>query len=95
MSPFQMIPAQIDILNIVQDLRALGWTDYKVEIAAGLTQGYIAQCRGGNIRQPAYDKAARLYNFWVQQTQVSAPSTTNLPRLLMASSSYTATARST
>ena len=68
MSPFQMIPAQIDVLAIVADLRSRNWPDYKIEMVAGLGRGYIAQCRCGNIKSPAYDKAARLYNFWVQET---------------------------
>lgn len=68
-----MIPVQIDVVGIVAELRARGWTDYKLEIATGLGQGYIAQCRMGNVKNPSYGKAARLYNFWVQE--MTAPST--------------------
>ena len=64
-----MIPPQIDVLQIVDDLREWGWLNYKIEIAAGLGHGYIAQVRCGNIKEPAYGKAARLYNFWHQQRQ--------------------------
>lgn len=65
-----MIPAQIDIEQIVADLRAWGWLDYKIEVACGLGAGYIAQVRCGNIRNPAYSKAARLFNFWEDQQQL-------------------------
>ena len=64
-----MIPPQIDVLAIVDDLREWGWLNYKIEVAAGLGHGYIAQVRCGNIREPAYGKAARLYNFWCQQAK--------------------------
>jgi hypothetical protein len=63
----KMIPAQVDVMAIIADLRAWGWLDYKIEIAAGLGAGYIAQVRAGNIKEPAYGKAARLHNFWVSQ----------------------------
>lgn len=65
--PFVEIPAQIDILQIIADLKEWGWVDYKIEVVAGLGQGYIAQVRAGNIREPAYGKAARLYNFWTAE----------------------------
>jgi len=59
-----VIPAQVDILQIVADLREWGWLDAKIEIRCGLGSGYVAQVRAGNIREPAYGKAARLFNFW-------------------------------
>lgn len=62
-----MIPVQIDIAQIVADLNGWGWRDYKIEICCGLGSGYIAQVRCGNIRSPAYDKAARLFNFWEEE----------------------------
>lgn len=75
-----MIPAQIDVLQIVADLKAWGWLDSKIEVACGLGQGYIAQVRGGFIKEPAYGKAARLYNFWEDeqrlQTRAAAETTT-------------------
>lgn len=54
----------IDVLQIVADLKSWGWLDSKIETVCGLGQGYIAQVRCGNIKEPAYSKAARLYNFW-------------------------------
>ena len=65
-----MIPAQVDVLQIVADLNAWGWRDYKIEVACGLGGGYIAQVRCGNIREPAYGKAARLFNFWEEQSRL-------------------------
>lgn len=65
-----MIPSQIDILQIVADLQKWGWRDYKIEVFCGLGGGYIAQVRAGNIREPAYGKAARLYNFWEEERLV-------------------------
>ena len=62
-----MIPAQIDVMQIVADLNEWGWRDYKIEVACGLGSGYISQVRCGNIREPAYGKAARLFNFWEEE----------------------------
>ncbi len=64
-----MIPVMIDCETIIADLKADGWLDAKIEIACGLGQGYIAQLRAGHIREPAYTKAARLYNFWLDRQQ--------------------------
>ena len=95
MTPFQMIPSQIDMLAIIADLRSIGWPDYKIEVIVGLGKGYIAQCRCGNIKSPAYDKAARLYNFWVQETQVTASSTVSRPIMNVTSGGFSATRPST
>lgn len=65
-----MIPSKIDIVSIIAELNVLGWKDYKIEQAAGLGSGYVARIRSDVIRNPSYDKAARLHNFWV--TQISA-----------------------
>jgi len=67
-----VIPPMIDVLQIVADLNAWGWRDSKIEIACGLGQGYVAQVRCGNIREPAYSKAARLHNFWEAESEVQA-----------------------
>ena len=64
-----MIPPAVDVLQIVADLNGWGWRDYKIEVACGLGSGYIAQIRCGGIKEPAYGKAARLYNFWFEQSQ--------------------------
>ena len=62
-----MIPVQIDVLSLVADLNGWGWRDYKIEISCGLGSGYVAQVRCGNVKEPAYGKAARLFNFWEEQ----------------------------
>jgi hypothetical protein len=66
-----MIPAEIDAIQIITDLRARGWNDSKIEVACGFSQGYIAQIRGGGIRLLSYQRAARLYNFW--ESEMNAP----------------------
>ena len=63
----QPIPMQIDMLGIVAELNSLGWSDYKIEITAGLGSGYIANFRRGRIVSPGYITAARLWNFWVSE----------------------------
>ena len=65
-----MIPIQIDVAAIVQDLNTWGWLDYKIEVHCGLGSGYISQVRRGAIKEPAYGKAARLYNFWSSEQLV-------------------------
>lgn len=62
-----MIPPNIDVAQVVADLKEWGWLDSKIEVRCGLGQGYIAQVRCGGIKSPAYDKAARLYNFWYDE----------------------------
>ena len=64
-----MIPPNIDLAQVVADLNAWGWRDYKIEIRCGLGKGYIAQVRCGNIKSPAYDKGARLFNFWFEENE--------------------------
>ena len=59
-----MIPAHIDAVAILADMRAMGWIDSKVEIAIGVSAGYFAQVKAGHIKEPSYAKAARLYNLW-------------------------------
>lgn len=68
-----MIPAHIDVAQVVADLNDWGWRDYKIEIYCGLGSGYIAQIRCGNIREPAYSKAARLFNFWQEENARRVP----------------------
>jgi len=58
------IPPHVDIEQMIADLGSWGWRDYKIEVRCGLGKGYIAQIRCGNVKAPAYDKAARIFNFW-------------------------------
>jgi hypothetical protein len=67
-----VIPAELDIHGMLDDLGRWGWRDYKIEIACGLSGGYISQIRCGNIRFLAYQKAARLYNFWFSEQEMVA-----------------------
>lgn len=59
-----MIPAKIDHLSILQDLKGMGWLDFKIELACGFASGYVSQLKCGNIQDMSYARAARLYNFW-------------------------------
>lgn len=65
-----MIPPAIDHVAILDDLRAWGWCNYKVEIACGFTRGYVAQLRCGNIAEMSYNRAARLFNFWEEEQEL-------------------------
>lgn len=57
------IPSHVDIEAILNDLARLGWTDFKIEIACGFSSGYVTHLRSHKIHEPAFSKAARLYNF--------------------------------
>jgi hypothetical protein len=59
-----VIPPNLDYTQIIRDLNALGWRDYKIEIACGWTKGYVSQVKAGNMSEMFYPRAARLYNFW-------------------------------
>ena len=67
------IPANIDAIAILADLNRWGITDYKVEMICGLSIGYLAQVKYGNIRVMGYPKAARLYNLWVGELRIRTP----------------------
>lgn len=57
-----MIPEEINILAVLNELHDLGWKDSMVEVECGYTRGYIAQIRCGNMEMPTYPKAAKLLN---------------------------------
>ncbi len=59
-----MIPAGIDHLVLLADLKRWGWQDNKIELACAFSGGYVSQLKCGNIKDMSYSKAARLYNFW-------------------------------
>lgn len=65
----QMIPANIDTSHILRDLNDWGWRDYKIEVACGFSKGYIAQVRCRNVKEMTYVRAARLYNFWLAESE--------------------------
>lgn len=58
----------IDPVAIIADLNQAGWPDQKIEIACGFSGGYIAHLRNGSVLQISHQKAVRLHNFWVDQT---------------------------
>ena len=63
-----MIPADIDHRIILAELNEIGWKDYKIDMACGFSNGYCAQLKK-NIRLMTYQRAARLYNFWEDETR--------------------------
>lgn len=66
-----MIPPAIDVDQILADLNAAGWPDYKIEMACGFSRTYVAQLRRRQDREVLYKHGARLYNFWYDQTCMS------------------------
>lgn len=73
------IPGNIDHLGIITDLKSWGLLDSKIELICGFSTGYVARLRHGHVKQMTYQRAARLYNFWVdekgQHLQVTLRST--------------------
>jgi hypothetical protein len=62
-----MIPANVDHIGIIADLNTWGIRDYKIELCCNFSEGYVAQLKCGNVKQMAYQRAARLYNFWFEE----------------------------
>lgn len=60
-----LVPAEIDVVQIIDDLRSWGWRDQKLEIACGFSPGYVAKLCAGPRPERPYQLAARLHNFWV------------------------------
>jgi len=69
------IPANIDHVAIIKDLNRWGLLDAKIENICGFSQGYVSQLRAGRIRQMTYQRAARMYNFWVEELGTRVPTT--------------------
>lgn len=63
----QPLPAHIDHLSILADLRDWGWLDSKIETVCGFSNGYVARLRCKDVTAMSYFRAARLYNFWLDQ----------------------------
>lgn len=57
-----MIPVNVNVVELLDELNRLGWRDYKVEIECGFTKSYIAQIRNGNVVKPGYANVAKLLN---------------------------------
>lgn len=64
-----MIPL-IDHVQIIKDLNAWGWRDFKIDTVCGFSAGYVAQIKCGNVRSMAHERAMRLYNFWEQEAMM-------------------------
>jgi hypothetical protein len=69
-----MIPMAIDSKQLIEDLSQWGWLDFKIETVCGFSRGYVAQIRCGNIKEMSYARAARLYNFWLEEEEKNRPS---------------------
>lgn len=67
--PTYIQPAAIDHLAILDELKAMGWRDFKIETMCGFASGYVAQLRCKNVTNMAYYRAVRLHNFWVSERQ--------------------------
>lgn len=63
-----MIPANVDYLALLGDLNRWGIRDYKIEAICGLGNGHVAQLKCGAIKDMKYRNAARLYNFWFDES---------------------------
>ena len=63
------IPAHIDIVSVIQDLNRWGWFDLKIEVACGFSEGYITKLKQGRVVQMRYDRTARLYNLWCEESE--------------------------
>lgn len=58
-----VIPETIDCIALLDELNAWGWCDYKINEACGFPHGYVNDIRRRDIRNPWYQRAAKIYNF--------------------------------
>lgn len=68
------IPANIDHHAILADLNTWGWSDYKIGMSCGFSDGYVAQLKCDNIKEMGYQKASRLFNFWESEKDLHTQS---------------------
>ena len=64
-----MIPVEIDAPQLISDLNRWGWRDFKIETVCGFSSGYIAQIKHGTLKKLSYQRAARLFNFWEEESR--------------------------
>jgi len=57
-----VIPVNVNVIEILDELNRLGWKDYKIEIECGFSKSYVPQIRCGNVVKPAYANVAKLLN---------------------------------
>jgi transcriptional regulator with XRE-family HTH domain len=67
-----VIQVEIDAIAILDELNALGWRDYKIEMECGFSKGYVDQIRRGNVRELKYPRAARLINLLEREERKAA-----------------------
>lgn len=68
-----LIPADLDVQSILNDLRAWGWRHSKIELACAFGNGYIRKVALSVQPHMGYQHAARLYNLWAdEQTRWAA-----------------------
>ena len=58
------LPLEIDALSLIAELNSWGWRDHKIETCCGFSSGYICAIRRGDAKMMAYQRAARLNNFY-------------------------------
>lgn len=63
-----MMPYDIDVRQILDDLKALGWKDQKLEILLGFSSGYIDKLRNGPRFCKAFQNRARLFALWEEES---------------------------
>lgn len=68
-----MIPANIDHVAIIEDLNRWGLKDAKIELVCDFSQGYVQAVKKGRVQQMLYQRAARLYNFWLDEMKHRVP----------------------
>lgn len=64
-----MIPANIDHIELLNDLNRMGWRDYKIGMMCDFSPGYISNLRSGVVRRISWQYGARIYNFWLDERE--------------------------
>jgi hypothetical protein len=62
-----MMQVEVDVVQLIADLRTWGWRDQKIEVACGFSAGYVAKLCAGPRPERPYQLVARLHNFWVSE----------------------------
>lgn len=65
-----MIPIEVDVAQLIDDLTSWGWRDQKIESALGYSGGYVAKLRAGPRPDRPYQYVARLYNLWCEESAI-------------------------
>lgn len=62
-----MIPVDLDVPAILEDLRGKGWNARSIEMVCGFSNGYVYWLRKQIQPRMQYQQAARLYNLWFSE----------------------------